>query len=123
MLIGRGPDSVTVLCTFRKAENETRCLSEQSLSGAGIWEVFSLPWSLAIAAGENELAREREGKEAQSKGSLFHLLLCGLPLKTKLSFRVGLPTSSKPMDKNPSLVCPAAWVLVDSRCCQVDTQD
>ena len=114
--------SVTVLCTYRKAENPV-VVSEQSPSGVGVWEVFSLPWSLAVAAGENELAREREGKEAQSKGSLFHVLLCGLPLKTKLSFRVGLPTSSKPMDKNLSLVCPAAWVLVDSRCCQVDTQD
>lgn len=44
----------------------------------------------------------------------------GCKMKTQ---KVGLPISNDLIEKNLSQVYPAAWVLVDSRCGQVDNQE
>jgi hypothetical protein len=98
--------------------------------------VFSLHWDPTVGSnaseGVNLQARVRAIKQI-GKAAFFHLLYTGFCHKLLLRFKVdlptqkvwikGLPTSNNLIKKNHSQVYLATWVLVKSRCSQVDNKE
>lgn len=63
------------------------------------------------------------GQTEKAKACFFFVLLYRLPPEGMVQIlRVGLPTLNDPIKKILFLVCPAACVLVNSRCRQVKTK-
>lgn len=89
----------------------------------------SLSWSSGLAEVLKEWAlipvrtglasRVGEADKAQLPSHPFHRL----HEKVWPRFKVDLPTSDDLINKNLSQACPAAWVLVNSRCGQADNQE
>ena len=67
------------------------------------------------------LTSKTESKQAKkTQASFFHVLYIGYRRTVWLRSKVDPPTSEK---QNPSQMCSAIWVLVNSRCCQVDGEE
>ena len=84
-----------------------------------------MPEEECLCSRTGELARESEVEQAK-KQKLFLLpssFYGGFHQKLWPRIRVYLPTSNGPIKNKPSLACPAAWVLGDSRCDQIENQD
>ena len=69
------------------------------------------------------LVRVRANRPRAKKAPFFHTFYKGCHRKVQPKFKEGLPTPNDPIKKNISLVCSPAWVIVNSRCSQVDNQD
>lgn len=95
---------------------EAGCL-RWSLVGVGFWRsLFQLPVKEASAGGEMGLpGRVRASRQkARLPSSMSIERRCSQMVWPRL--RVGLLTSNDPIKKHGSQVCPAVWILVDSRC-------
>jgi hypothetical protein len=57
------------------------------------------------------------------RASFFHVLYIGGHQKMWPRFKVNLPTSNDPVKKSLLQVYTESWVLVNSRCSQVDNQE
>jgi hypothetical protein len=65
---------------------------------------------------------EHTGKKEQKHSSSMSFYV-GCHRKAWPRYRVGLPNSNDLIKKCPSQLCPAVWVLVNSRCSQVGSHD
>ena len=89
--------------------------------------VFSIdqnPREVALQPVRNGLASENKSKQAKSESLLpsSQSFMWAATRRCGPDLRVGLPTSSDAIKKNPSQISPATWALVNSKYSQVGKQ-